>query len=276
MGIYTRYEPVPTEKVPTGDAAWIKEDWLEETHRRFDPETRREILAGNPFAFLDQDGDGYVEVSQVFWEKFSAKFPDRQFPLATYFAEPQECNKEKAEQEKRIRRLPQLLRRATRNHNFRRVRSFFTKEASQLDNPLKALQPLLSKHLEATALHMGGNVDESVQLRDRSGFSVRHDGRLRFDCVLFAELARSDFRDIFGIKATYVLLDASPPNSIDHVIVILNDELHKGRFILVSNDSATYIESDNIWAEVKKRFPDYSGYYRAGTVTALDEMKRPF
>ncbi|MBI2082609.1 MAG: hypothetical protein HYT76_03475 [Deltaproteobacteria bacterium] len=273
MGVYTKYGPDPTENPPTGDAAWIKDDWLEETHRRLNPETRRAILAENPFAFLDQDGDGYAEVSKVFWEKFSAKFPGQPFPLATYFTEPQECSKEKRDQKNRLARLPTPLRRATRNHNFLRARSFFTKEAKKSDNPLQALQPLLSKHLKATAFHMGGNVDESVHLRDQSGFSVRYDGRLRFDCVLFAELARSDFRDILGIKATYVLLDSSQP--LDHVIVILSDELHKGRFILVSDDKATYIESSNIWEEVKKRFPGYSGYYKGPTVTGLDERKSP-
>jgi hypothetical protein len=55
-------------------------------------------------------------------------------------------------------------------------------------------------------LHSGVNVDDRALLEGLTGFSVARDGRLRFDCGLYAQLARSDLQGIPGIRFSYVVL----------------------------------------------------------------------
>ncbi|MBI2981938.1 MAG: hypothetical protein HYY44_06575 [Deltaproteobacteria bacterium] len=263
MEITTRYEPDPTEKIPTGDAAWIKEGWLEETHLRLDKATLRQIRDADPDALRDSDGDGYWEVPENLLDQITGN-PARPLPLATYFEERGECSSGA----KRLEGLSAKLWVATKRHDFAAARDYFTGKAKGAESPLKRVKKRLSRHLGATASHMRGNVAESATLDGPSGFSVRYDGRLRFDCVLFAQLAHSDLQGIPGLKFHYLILISAtpPPNRINHVLLLVSDLKHPGKHLLVDSGAVTYLESGDIWAEIRSLYSGYVKFKRGDTV----------
>lgn len=83
------------------------------------------------------------------------------------------------------------------------VKDWFTKMADKnTESPLKSVAEALATYLNATAIHSGVDVDDSIDIStnpdDINNFSLTLDGRRRVDCVIFSELAVTALKGIPG------------------------------------------------------------------------------
>lgn len=261
--------------------------WLEETNTGPLSSPFVKILSQkDPNGIRDLDRDGYREFRVDFLLKempffFSVRAP---FPLASYFAD-----KKPESPSTRFEGLPRALKETAQNNDFDAARKFFTNYAEGADNSLKTVAFLLARHLNTQAMHSGLNLSDAIHLTSRSGFSVFGDGRLRFDCVLFAELARSDLQDIPGLTFQYVslisrkkaLTAAKKESKLDikaeeeyynfkspegledasgrrtnHSILLVSDG--KGHHLIVDNDTVDYFKMPNPMVMIKR---DYKRHF---------------
>lgn len=200
---------------------WVTEYNSSEPHRHpeFDPSYLEETNKGalpydllysvqllDPFAVVDQDGDGYREIERNAFEQIVRMegLDARPFPLAPFFDD-----RNVVVEGHRLKYLPEALKEATDRHDFPAARSYFARLAGNFTDPLESLALPLAAHLAASAMHAGVNIDDGVSLEGPSGFSVFRDGRLRLDCGLYAQLAHSDLAGVRGVRFTYVILQKS-------------------------------------------------------------------
>lgn len=196
---YTQYSTSNPTQHPE-----IGEDILEETNQSLANPLLDTIQLTHPLTVTDIDGDGFREVrkSELLTAIKSSGLSGQKIPFATFFDERYAAR----DGSLAVYDAPQALAESVDVHDFESAREFFTDISGAADNPLAEVSEPLAWHLAATAKHAGVNVSDSVLLNSKSGFSVAGDGRLRFDCFLFAQLGESDLRGIPGLKFEYVEL----------------------------------------------------------------------
>lgn len=169
-------------------------DFLEETRKG---SLDKKALQKAKVTLVDQDKDGYFEIKKSDLPKVLQTQAAKPPRLASYFSDSKQTSSEN-----RLHGLKGSLREATHHHNFVKARDYFTRLAKNSDNPLLTVAETLARHLSASAKHAGVNVEDQVALENQNGFSVARDGRLRFDCGVFAQLAHSDLRNIPGLQVS--------------------------------------------------------------------------
>lgn len=198
---YTRYEA--RSGVGPGPLR-IDETRLEETNvGALAPDLVDFLSIFAPQAIDDVDGDGFIDVDPSgvpdALEQWSVE--SGRMPLATYFADaPSEPNSPH-----------RFISHETTPVDFATI---FTQSHASLPS----LAAPLARYLASVAVHSGHNVDDRVPLTTSSGFSVTRDGRLRLDCVLFAQLAYATLQDFPGLQFAYIRLRRSETSAPDHLV----------------------------------------------------------
>lgn len=208
----------------------IDPNWLEASSAgQLSQEAVDCVLAIDSAGIADLDGDGYMDVQRAALEKSVEVgcIQSQSFPLATYFDD----SLTEAFGSDRLAILPLGLLKATRGHDFKAARDYFSKVAQGADNPLKAVADPLARHLAATALHAGVYIaSDGIE----GGFSVAGDGRLRFNCKSYAQLAHSDLQGIDGLSFEFITISEPPPDTDPSALIgyyIDNDILTKIEYL---------------------------------------------
>lgn len=279
---YTKYSSVKPQK-----SSEFGPKWLEETHRGpLDPKIEAEIRKKDPSAIRDLDGDGYQEFEKSATKRIIKNKKDAHIPLATFFGDTPSL----LEKMKRVLGLPLELIVPTYYHDFGEARKYFTQLAVGEENPLAVVAEPLAKHLAASMMHSGIDLDDSVSIKDQQGLSVHGSGRLRGDCLAFAELAHSNLRNIPGLTFKYIKVGQGKvksiipsghsrlsPSSVSgiksleydipkglkddsasaHVVLLVSDK--EGRSLLVDNNKVDYLRTQDSHAFIRSRYSQHVG-----------------
>lgn len=160
----------------------------------------------DPEAFGDTDGDGFREVKKdiLLQALDEYNFGSVSLPLATYFDDSFNA----APFLHKLEGIPEELSQAIRKNDLAAAGDYFADLAATSENPLRDIANPLAKHLAGTATY--GGYMENVDINNESGFSVTSDGRMRFNCVAFFQLAFQDLAKVPGLKLQAVILEIEP------------------------------------------------------------------